>query len=194
MTILAFTITFHSPFRVGAGYARDGIHAALDQDNPLPSDHIKGVMRSAAADLFGDHQHWAVREVFGSAAAPSPWSWSAAEALNEAREWKFDRRHRVRIDSDRHSAIKDHVVLGEQAWAETARFTITRTGIPDPGHQLADDDHVRILRCAGAGVHALGAWRRRGLGWVGITPDDAQVTAEDVAVIRVLAQRSEAGR
>lgn len=194
MTVLAFTITFHSPFRVGAGYARDGVHAALDRDNALPADHIKGVMRAAAADLFGNDRHWAVTEVFGAAAAPSPWSWSAAEPLNERREWKFDFRHRVSIDPDQHSAVKDHVVQGEQAWAEAARFTITRNGIRQPGHQLTDDDHVRILRCAAAGVHALGAWRRRGLGWVGITPDNAQVTAEDVAVIRTLALRSEAGR
>jgi len=39
---------------------------------------------------------------------------------------------------------------------------------------------VLVLRCAAAGVHGLGAWRRRGLGWVGITPDDAKVSAVDV--------------
>jgi uncharacterized caspase-like protein len=194
MTVLAFTITFHSPFRVGAAYARDGVHAAIDRDDPLPADHLKGVMRAAAADLFGDHLHWAVAEVFGSPAAPSPWSWSAATPAGASDQWKFDRRHRVRIDPEKHSAMKDHLVLGEQAWAEVARFTVTRVGTPQSGQRLTEEDHVRILRCAAAAVHGLGAWRRRGLGWVGITPDDAEISSQEVLALQALAKRDEADR
>jgi len=36
-------------------------------------------------------------------------------------------------------------------------------------------------------VHGLGAWRRRGLGWAGITPDDGPVTAADVQRMLTLA-------
>jgi hypothetical protein len=179
MTTLGFTVTFHGPFRVGAAYARDGIDAALDHDDPLPADHLKGVMRDAAATLLG-HRHPRLGEVFGSPRAPSPWSWSSATAD----DWNFGRNYRVEIDSDTHSAIKDHLVLGEHAWPATASFTVTKHGAGP------EDAHVLILRCAASAVHGLGAWRRRGLGWVGITPDDGPVTAGEAAAI--LAMRSTA--
>jgi hypothetical protein len=192
MTVLGFTVSFYSPFRVGAAYARDGVDAALDQHDPLPPDHLKGMMRAAATGLLGQGAggHWAVREVFGSTRSPSPWSWSSAtlDGLPEQR-WDISLRHRVAIDPGSHSALKDQLVLGEQAWAPAARFEIVRAGILDAG-TLAEDDHVLILRCAAAGVHGLGAWRRRGLGWAGITPDDGPVCAADVQRLLALAGAS----
>jgi hypothetical protein len=53
VTVLGFTVTFHSPFRVGSTYARDGVDAALDRHDPLPPDHLKGLMRAAATGLLG---------------------------------------------------------------------------------------------------------------------------------------------
>jgi hypothetical protein len=179
-TTLGFTVTFHSPFRVGAAYASDGVGAALDHDDPLPADHLKGIMRAAAVELLGAG-HPAVGEVFGSHHAPSPWAWSSAVPTAS---WEFGERHRVAIDEVTHSARKEALVLGEQAWTPTARFEVVRAGMIVPGSRAeedAEDEHVLVLRCAAAGVHGLGAWRRRGLGWVGITPDDGPVTAEDVS-------------
>lgn len=174
MIVLGFTVTFHSPFRVGSAYARDGVDAALDQHDPLPPDHLKGLMRASAADLLGlpDDQ---VGEAFGSPRTPSPWSWSSAQAGDG---WQFSRRHRVGIDPGSHSALKDQLVLGEQAWAGQARFEVSSVSM-----LTADDTqrHVLILRCAASAVHGLGAWRRRGLGWVGIVPDGEPVSTEDIA-------------
>lgn len=188
MTTLGFTVTFHGPFRVGAAYASDGVGAALDRDDPLPADHLKGIMRAAATELLGAG-HPTISEVFGSHRTPSPWAWSSAVPVTD---WDFSFRHRVSIDEDKHSARKEALVLGEQAWTPAARFEVIRAGMLAPdGSALggsAEEDHVLILRCAAAGVHGLGAWRRRGLGWAGITPDDGAVSADDVS--RLLGIRS----
>jgi hypothetical protein len=182
MKALGFTVTFHSPFRVGTGYASDGVAAALDRGDPLPADHLKGIMRAAAVELLGTG-HPAVVEVFGSPRTSSPWAWSSAVP---SADWDFTERHRVAIDAAAHSAKKEALVLGEQAWAPTARFAVVCAG--RVASEDREDEHVLILRCAAAGVHALGAWRRRGLGWVGITPDDGPVSAEDIS--RLLSIRS----
>jgi CRISPR/Cas system CSM-associated protein Csm3 (group 7 of RAMP superfamily) len=179
MTVLGFTVTFHSPFRVGAAYGRDGIDAAVDLADPLPADSLKGVMRAAAADLLGG-KHPVISEVFGTTAKPSPWAWSPAKP--PGRDWlrgDLSLRHRVTIDGGTNSALKDHLVLGEQVWVPAARFEVSRTGVLD-AKVLTEDEHALVLRCAAGGVHGLGAWRRRGLGWVGITAESGQITAADV--------------
>jgi hypothetical protein len=182
VTVLGFTIMFHGPFRVGAAYARDGIDAAIDHDDPLPADHLKGMMRAAAASLLGSG-HPRLEEVFGSARIPSPWSWSPVRVTGGS--WNFDLRHRVRIDPETHTAVTDHLVLGEQASPPSARFQVTRSG---PLAEAAEPGHVLLLRCAASAVHGLGAWRRRGLGWVGIAPDEGPVTAEEVGALLALAE------
>jgi CRISPR/Cas system CSM-associated protein Csm3 (group 7 of RAMP superfamily) len=186
MTVLSFTVTFYGPFRVGAPYARDGIHATVDPDDALPADHLKGVMRAAAAQLLGGAGHPAISAVFGSPRTPSPWAWSHATPLGQA-DWTITQRHRVTIDEHSHSASKDHLVLGEQAWAPQASFAVTRVGMIPGDDGLPEPAHTTLLRCAAAGVHGLGGWRRRGLGWVGIAADAAPVTAEDITLIRELA-------
>ncbi len=185
MTTLGFTVTFYSAFRVGAAYASDGVGAALDREDPLPADSLKGVMRAAAAGLLGK-DHPAVSEVFGSPGRPSAWAWSSAVPGQPP---EFVPRHRVSIDPAGHAARKEALVLGEQAWMPTATFEVSRLGMLLPDG-LAEADHILVLRCAAAGVHGLGAWRRRGLGWVGIASSDGAVTAENVG--RLLGLRSAA--
>lgn len=177
MTTLGFTVTFHGPFRVGAAYGRDGIDAAIDHDDPLPADHLKGLMRDAAAMLLGDRSA-VLGAVFGTTAAPSPWAWSSATARDG--NWRFGRNYRVKIDAETHAAAKDQLVLGEQAWPDAAAFTVTSL------RPRARDEHVLVLRCAAAAVHGLGAWRRRGLGWVGIASGDGPVTAAEVERLMAL--------
>lgn len=200
MTTLVFLVRAHTEFRVGATYARDGVDAAVDHDDPLPADHLKGVMRAAAGHLLGG-KHPLVRSVFGSTGQPSPWAWTSAAPADGA--WTFSHRHRVAIDDATHAATKDLLVLGEQVWirsdgdpslAGTARFDVRRTRpVPppdNPADTYGEDAHVTLLRCAAAGVHALGAWRRRGLGWVQISPDPEQVTHDEVR--RLVTWREEA--
>lgn len=182
MTVLGFAVTFYGPFRVGSAYARDGVDAALDRHEPLPPDHLKGLMRAAARDLLGVPESL-TGQVFGSARSPSPWFWSPAEPDGE---WEFSFRHRVAIDQLTHSALKDHLVLGEQAWAPAARFEVTQAGVLD---QQAVGRHVLVLRCAASAVHGLGAWRWRGLGWVGVVPDDGPVTEPEIGELMNLATR-----
>ena len=180
MINLGFTVTFYSPFRVGSAYARDGVDAALDRHDPLPPDHLKGLMRAAAADLLGLPTALA-GEVFGSPASPSPWSWTSAVPGDG---WEFSVRNRVTIDPASHSAIKDHLVVGEQAWAPTARFEVIQAGL------ISSEDrgrHALILRCAASAAHGLGSWRRRGLGWVGIQPDEGPVSDHEVTALLALA-------
>lgn len=182
MTRLDFDVTPHTGFRVGAAYGRDGVDAAVDRDDPLPADHLKGIMREAATRLLGT-DHPCVAAVFGTSRDPSPWSWTSASPTGT---WTFDRRHRVAIDKDTHSARKDMLVLAEQTWSEGARFTVERfRSLPQSGPGAAYDeaDHVMVLRAAAAAVHGLGSWRRRGLGWVGIRPADGAPTDTEIAKI-----------
>jgi hypothetical protein len=177
VTAIEFLVTFHARFRVGTTYARDGVDAALDRGDPLPGDHLKGVMRSAAVEILGEGP---VGAVFGTPRTPSPWAWTGAvpEPTSDGTpSWQFSRRHRVAIDGDTHSARKDFLVQGEAAFAETAYFTVELVGALDP----ADEPwHTSLLRVSAASVHGLGAWRRRGLGWVGIAPTDMPVALTEL--------------
>jgi len=159
---LGFDVTFHSAFRVGAAYPRDGIDADVDYADPLPADHLKGLMRAEARRLARAEL---VGRVFGTTADESPWLWSSARPQNE---WTpAQSRHRVKIDSVTHSAIQDHLVTSTATWADGATFTVEQVA-PLSEDQLPE--HVALLRTSARAIHHLGAWRRRGLGWVGVVP------------------------
>ena len=181
---LVFTLDFHRPFRVGASHGRDGTHQTVDTDEPIGAAHLKGLMRAAARTrlLLPDS---VVERVFGSTAAPCPWSWQPVAPVSEWGSPKL--RTRISVDSEHHATIEDHLVVAEQlSGASRASFAVTR-------HRYiaaADlETHLLVLRCAGAAVHHLGAWRHRGLGWIGITPDPA-VTAPDITALRALGKEN----
>lgn len=182
---LVFTISFRSGFRVGASYGRDGIDLAVDHAAPLPGDHLKGLMRAQADRLaaLGRVRREAVDAVFGTTAAPSPWMWTDADPVVEdgvtTQGWQYTICHRVEIDPDAHAAIKDHLVSGEQAWSARAAFRVLqRASVQNR------PAHVSLLRLSARGVHGVGGWRRRGLGWVGVTPDDGTDPAADLRTLR----------
>ncbi|MFI8774864.1 RAMP superfamily CRISPR-associated protein [Gordonia sp. NPDC062954] len=162
---VAFRLEFHSPFRVGAAYGEDGVDLTIDVDEPIPSDHIKGLMRFAAKNTLSLDQTL-VDRVFGSASTTSPWSWLAVEPEGD---WGDPRlRNRTAIDEDTHAAKTDHLVFAHEIHSRAATITIEQIG------PIADTDlptHVALLRTSAAAIHALGGWRRRGLGWVSVNPD-----------------------
>ncbi|MCA1278259.1 RAMP superfamily CRISPR-associated protein [Saccharopolyspora sp. 7B] len=173
MNRLDFTITFHSPFRVARGEGGRGAHDTIDDTDRLPATSLAGVMRATATTLLGE-QNPVLDEVFGSDAIPCPWRWSPARPLHG---WQDSTpAARVRIDAETGSAQQDMLVFAEQTGAEQAEFHIRRFRHVAPERR---DLHLAVLTIAAQATRSLGAWRRRGLGWVGIRcthePDEALV-------------------
>jgi CRISPR/Cas system CSM-associated protein Csm3 (group 7 of RAMP superfamily) len=161
------TLTFHGPFRVATGRRRPGVNAVVDRDDLLPASTLKGLMRDSAERLLPDLPGL-VATVFGAARRPTAWAWESARFPEEP---KIGTRARVRIDKNTGAAVRDHLMYGEEVWARTAEFSVTRHSAlpPSAGPQLTEEDHLTVLACSAAGVHSLGSGRRRGLGWVQCT-------------------------
>lgn len=177
-TRIRFVIEFHSTFRVGAAYPNDGIDLTYDEVEPLPGDHLKGIMRAEAANLASALKlpTHLVDQTFGTTGAESAWSWFSAEAVWE----KPFLRHRVAINDETHAARQDHLVAATSTVAarvsgrdegtsrRKATFLVERVpsaaDTPD-----AVQREAALIRLAGRSIHHLGGWRRRGYGWVGVT-------------------------
>lgn len=182
--VLLFEVRFHGPFRVGTGQAAQGIDEAVDLTDPVPASSLKGVMRDAARELaLADGG--LIGEVFGTEASASPWSWTGAEPGQGG--WaRTSVQARVAIDPETHTAIPDLLQFAETVEHDRAQFRIHRVG-PVPADRLPH--HVALLRVAAAAVHHLGGQRRRGLGWVTVTPLDGAgsavtLTGDDLRLAR----------
>ncbi|MCX5400805.1 RAMP superfamily CRISPR-associated protein [Streptomyces sp. NBC_00102] len=165
-------ITFHGPFRIATGTGRPGLDAVVDRDELVPATSLKGLMRNSAGELLPDLPQ-VVEAVFGSPRHACPWSWEGAR-FPDAQPPVVSTRARVALDGTTGAARRDHLMFGEEVWAKTAEFTVSRIG-PLPrtdGPPLTVEDHLTVLACAAAGVHSLGGGRRRGLGWVACAPAD----------------------
>ncbi|MER5182589.1 RAMP superfamily CRISPR-associated protein [Streptomyces sp. NPDC002896] len=175
-------IDFHGPFRVSTGRAAAGANDTVDDLDLLPASSLKGVMRASAALLLPERKEL-LDAVFGAARRPSRWHWSGATVQDVP---VVTQRARIAIDPNTGAARKNHLLFAEEIWARTASFSVTRTG-----PLTADDErtHLTVLACAAAGVHALGADRRRGLGWVTCTPLDPPVDDELLARFEDLRSR-----
>ncbi|WP_432902531.1 RAMP superfamily CRISPR-associated protein [Micromonospora matsumotoense] len=184
---LTFEISFHGPFRVATGRAGDGADSVIDREAPLPASSIKGVMRSAARDLLNLPAHL-VEAVFGAAWQPSPWSWSDAAftggaTLSDgdggagAEPLRVRARARIQISEATHTVVDGALTVGEEILAHRAIFTVRRSG-PVPADDLPR--HEAVLTASARAVTALGGDRRRGLGWVSITPLHPRWTAASV--------------
>lgn len=158
MVAVKFEIQFFGPFRVSTGLAGAGSDATVDLADALPASSLKGVMRSAAKQLFGAEL---AGEVFGTARASSPWSWSGAELGL----WTLKRRARVAIDEDTGTAVDEALQFAQELWPNGATFSVDLNAYLDSERRK---QHEVVLLVSAHAVHAIGSDRRRGLGWVGI--------------------------
>lgn len=163
---IAMTIEFHGPFRVATGTATREAAISVDDQEPLPTESVKGVMRASAQQLL-PHRANLIDEVFGSSGrrSASPWHWGS---VHIAEPFHIESRTRIAIDPATRVADPGALARTEEVWAQQANFVI-RQRLPLSEQQRFRHDVV--LRAAASGVHSLGASRRRGFGWVSITPD-----------------------
>jgi CRISPR/Cas system CSM-associated protein Csm3 (group 7 of RAMP superfamily) len=184
-----FEIEFHTPFRVASGRAGGGSDATVDAAALLPASSLKGVMRSAARDLLRFPRDL-VEAVFGTARQPSPWAWSDARVLDNADNVAVVRpRARIQIEPATGTVRSGALLIAEEVLATRGEFTIDRIAWLETA--LAGR-HETVLLAAARAVTAVGGDRRRGLGWVSITPADPPWSADhlrDAAALAGLAAR-----
>jgi CRISPR/Cas system CSM-associated protein Csm3 (group 7 of RAMP superfamily) len=180
---MKFTIEFRTPFRVATGRSGEGADSTVDSTAMLPASSLKGIMRSAARDLLRLDQRW-VDLVYGTAWSPSPWAWSdatvesrsavapgadvepGAAERSAASPAPTRMRARIQITAETSTVTRGALAIAEEVLAHQATFTVTRVG----WIKAHRDRHEQILIASTRAVTALGGDRRRGLGWVSITP------------------------
>lgn len=171
---MRFQIAFHTPFRVATGRAGEGSDTTVDRQSPLPASSLKGVMRSAARDVLQVAPGW-VDAVYGAAWQPSPWSWSDATPQADTPA-QVRVRARIQIAADTATVVDGALAIAEEVYAPRAEFTVNQAGWIDPDEVAA---HNAILVASARAVTAVGGDRRRGLGWVSITPTDPPWPADE---------------
>lgn len=177
---MRFEIVFHTPFRVSSGHAGDGSDTTVDPAALLPASSLKGVMLSAARDLL-KFPRSQVEAVFGTAWHESPWGWSEAAMTEEA---SIRPRTRIRIEADTGTVARGALLVADEVLAARAEFSIDRTGWVKAGEE---GPHETILLAAARSVTAVGGDRRRGSGWVTVTPVEPQWSGAHLRAAAALA-------
>lgn len=187
MNEVQLTFEFHGPFRIATGEPRAGLATTVDRNRLLPPSAVKGLMRSCARDLL-KLDPGVITEVFGGDGqrgrrTSTPWHWGSPVFATEP---QIETRSRIVIDGDTGTAAPGAFFLNEEVWASTARMRLSLKQALSATDQAR---HRTVLSCAAAGVHSLGADRRRGLGWVTIRPEPPvdESTLSDLDGLRELA-------
>jgi len=179
-----FEIEFHTPFRVASGRAGNGSDVTVDPTALLPASSLKGVMLSAARDLLR-FPRGLVEEVFGTAWQPSPWAWSDGKIVGGAGATAGIRpRARIQVDAETGTVRSGALLIADEVLANRGEFTIDRAGWLEPAEA---DTHETVLLAAARAVTAIGGDRRRGLGWVSITPVDPPWSPDHLRAAAALA-------
>lgn len=170
--MIIFTIAFHRAFHVGAGETSDGVDRRVDPDNLLPATSLKGLLRAALIERLGIPES-RVREIFGAAGRqPATWRWTDATGFVDA---AIQPTTRVSIDDATGTASDQLLMFGEEVDAQTATFIVEPAVMLEPDRERDDE---LLLWAAALAVSALGGGRRRGSGWVTITANGREWTAE----------------
>jgi CRISPR/Cas system CSM-associated protein Csm3 (group 7 of RAMP superfamily) len=179
---MRFDIEFHTPFRVASGLAGNGADSTVDRTMLLPASSLKGLMRWSASHVLKLEQSW-VDRVYGKARRPSPWGWSDA-TITAGPPDPVRPRARVQIAPITATVVDGALAVAEEVLAERAEFSVDAIGaIGSPDRTM----HEAVLIASARAVTAVGGDRRRGLGWVSITPiepawpSDPDQVAEHVA-------------
>lgn len=160
--MLEIPVKFHTPFRVSTGTGDQKADVVVLADR-IPASSLKGVMR-AAAQIRLELPELVVLRLFGSAERDCPWGWTDLR-LDEAATIRV--RVQVPIDRRTGTARRGALLKAEEIWVNRdQQFAVERTSTRD---ETTDKDAVLLAACALA-VQSLGASRRRGLGWVSMTP------------------------
>ena len=176
-----FEIVFHTPFRVSSGHAGDGSDTTVDRAALLPASSLKGVMLSAARDLL-KFPRSQVEAVFGTAWHESPWGWSDA-VMTEGGQHPA-----AHPDPDRagHRHRRQGRAAGRRRGPRrpAPSSASTRIGWVEAGQE---GTHETILLAAARSVTAVGGDRRRGSGWVTVTPVEPQWSGAHLRAAAALA-------
>ncbi|MGB7983281.1 MAG: RAMP superfamily CRISPR-associated protein [Candidatus Nanopelagicales bacterium] len=157
------TVAFHAPIRISTGTARDGIDASALADY-VPGSSLKGAMRAAGRVRLGLPEPVLTR-LFGDTGVASAWSW---DDLAYGPESRLTTRVRIPV-SIGGAASRGGMLVAEEVWVpadSTPSFSIHRQA---PRGEVQPQDELLLGGCARA-VKSLGAARRRGMGWVTMTP------------------------
>lgn len=174
-SLMRFNVTFHTPFRVGTGSARDGLDDTINSKNPLPGSSIKGLMRAASREVIAAPEAL-IGAVFGSEHRESPWAWTDADIDVAA----MPVQARIKIDESSGTVQKDFLFIAEQVESRGATFEVVQRG------RLSADGLRRqqaLLVLSAMAVRQIGADRRRGLGWVTIAPTSPPTDIGDLLAL-----------
>ena len=178
---MKFSIKFFGPFLIGGVAPGDGFDMRIDRDAPIPASSLKGRLRAEAKHMLRINNN-VLEEIFGTTKRCGQWWFSDVDVKHPT----FELANRVAMDSENPDSGRpdEHqLVFFEQCWAKSATFTIEPFGLLD---QEKEKQHQAVLQAAALSVTNIGGMRRRGHGWVAISPEENLDKQELLRIVRSL--------
>lgn len=174
MTTLSFSMRTLSPALTSTGHPLDGFDVVTDVDEPLDGRTLKGLIKATCRTHLGvpDAQ---IDEIFGTTTATSMWSFDVGPPANSMAV------HTARVQiGEGGTAVKDMLVLARAVDFDGLRLDLSPSPLLlDSQRSKQLQRHAIILTAATLSLRSIGSQRRRGVGWVEVTP----VAADDLALV-----------